>query len=162
MRACLMSASHAVVTHGVWRAVPEAPEAATVVPLSGTELYVEFNPPLSDGGSQVTGYRVDWDTNPGNFEVQTLKTTPYLGPNEIQSITLFATDVPEVTSFHTRATLVPEVQTVTTFASMNEVLGGSFTLAFDTTATGGGYYVSAAIPNDAQASKGTCRYSMQG
>jgi hypothetical protein len=136
------------------RPVPDAPAAATVVPYSGTDLYVEWVPPLSDGGSQVTGYRVDWDTNPGNFEVQTLQTTPYLGPNEIQSLTLFASVVPEMQSFHTRAAAVAEVQTVRTFANTNEVLGGSFTLSFDTTATGGGYYVSAQISNAAFPSTG--------
>ena len=115
---------------------------------------MQWAPPLSDGGSQVTGYRVDWDTNPGVFEVQTLKTTPNLGPNEIQSFTTYASVIPEVQSFHTRAANVYEVQTVRTFANMNELLGGSFTLAFDTTASGGGYYVSAQIPNNAAASTG--------
>ena len=145
------------------RAVPGPPAAATVTTWSGTELFTQFVPPLSDGGSQVTGYRIDWDTNPGNFEVQTLTTTPNLGPNEIQSLTLSATHIPEVQSFVTTAAVVPEVQTVTTFADINEQLGGSFTLAFDTTAMGGGYYVSAQIPAAAAAQAGSppTRESMQ-
>lgn len=140
--------------HVCVNAAPGAPTAATVTPWSGDSLYVQWAPPLSDGGSQVTGYRVDWDTNPGVLDVQTLQTTPYLGPNEIQSITISAARINDVQSVHTAATNVYTVQTVQTFANLYETLGGSFTLALDTTATGGGYYVSAQINNAAQASIG--------
>ncbi len=56
---------------------------------------------------------------------------------------------------HTRATNIYEVQKVKTFANMLETLGGSFTLGFDTTATGGGAYITAQIPNAALPTRGT-------
>jgi hypothetical protein len=65
---------------------------------------------LVGGGGQVTSYRVDWDTNSGVLEVQTLRTTTSTGPNEIQSFTTSATDVDEMQSVHTRATPVYEVR----------------------------------------------------
>ena len=57
-------------------------------------------------------------------------------------------------SVHTRATNVYEVQKVKTFANLLETLGGSFTLGFDTTATGGGAYITAQISNAALAPRG--------
>jgi len=134
--------------------VPEAPFAATVTPYSGTELHLNFTPPQADGGSQVTSYRVDWDDDNGVLEVQTLRTTTSTGPNEIQTFTTAATDIDEMQSVHTRATNVYEVQKVKTFANMLETLGGSFTLGFDTTATGGGAYITAQIPNAALPTRG--------
>ncbi len=135
-------------------AVPEAPTAATVTPYSGSDLFVQFTPPAADGGSQVTSYRIDWDTEPGVREVQNLRTTPNLGPNEIQTIQTSAQDIDEVQSFHTRALTIPEVQVVTTYANPLETLGGSFTLAFDDTANGGGLHVSAQIAHHANSSRG--------
>lgn len=55
--------------------------------LGGDEVQVDLSPPLSDGGTAITSYRVDWDSNPGTHEVQTITTSTYTGPNEIQVIT---------------------------------------------------------------------------
>ena len=65
---------------------PVAPSAPTpLVHLrAGSELFVDITPPSTDGGSEITSYLVDWDTNPGTREVQTVTTGVYLGPNEVQ------------------------------------------------------------------------------
>ncbi len=57
-----------------------------------------------------------------------------------------------VPSLLTRSWL--QVQSVRTFANPLETIGGAFSLEFDTTASGGGVYVSAFIPNAALASRG--------
>ena len=145
---CLLDADVAALT------VPEAPAAAAVTPYSGTDLHLNFTPPLADGGSQVTSYKVEWDDNNGVLEVQTLQTLAYTGANEVQTVTSFCPDINEVQSFNTRATNVYEVQAITTYANHLETLNGSFTLAFDTTATGGGLYITASISNAALPSRG--------
>lgn len=52
--------------------VPEQPSAASLHVISNTELQLDFLPPVSDGGSEVTSYLVEWDTDPGTTEVQTI------------------------------------------------------------------------------------------
>ena len=55
--------------------------------LGSDEVKVDLSPPLSDGGDRITSYQVDWDSNPGTHEVQTITTSTYVGPNEVQVIT---------------------------------------------------------------------------
>lgn len=50
--------------------VPDAPETVDLFIAGDTSLRVDFTPPVSDGGSQVTSYKVEWDTEPGLREVR--------------------------------------------------------------------------------------------
>lgn len=134
--------------------VPGPPTDAIVEVVDSTTVTVQWSAPVSDGGSQVTSYRVEWDTNPGEREEQAVTLSVDTGPNEVQTFSTVASDIDEVVSVHLRAALVEEVQTVTTSAFVDEVLAGSFALAFDTTASGGGASVSAAIAHDAGAMAG--------
>ena len=63
--------------------------------LSGNTIRAEFTPPLSDGGSSINSYKVDWDTDPGVHEVQMITTSTYIGANTIQSVTTSIPDVNE-------------------------------------------------------------------
>lgn len=140
---------------GPARAAPGAPASVIVASVAGDALAVAFSPPVSDGGSAVTSYRVEWDTNPGTREVQAVTTSPTYGANEIQTLRTVAPRVNEVKSVYTRATTVYEQQTITTSAYAHETLGGSFTLSF--TASDGGTYVSGPIAYNAAASTGSHR-----
>jgi len=71
--------------------------------ISDSEIQVDFAPPSSDGGSHVTSYKVEWDTDPGNQEIQTITTSTFTGPNEIISISTSAADVDEVQEIRTTA-----------------------------------------------------------
>jgi hypothetical protein len=84
---------------------------------------------------------VEWDTNPGKQEVQTLTTSTYTGANEIQSITTTATVVQEQQNITVSATAVAEVQNV----AVSGATGGSFFLILDTTASGGSLQYSGDI-----------------
>ena len=66
--------------------MPTAPYLDLTV-LSGDTIQASFTPPLSDGGSSINSYKVDWGTDPGVHEVQMVTTSTYIGPNAIQSIT---------------------------------------------------------------------------
>lgn len=134
--------------------VPGPPTDAIVEVVNSTTLNVQWSAPVSDGGSQVTSYRVEWDTNPGRREEQAVTLAVDTGPNEVQTFGTTAEDVDEVVSVHLRAALVEEVQTITTSAFVDETLAGSFAIAFDTTAQGGGSSVSAHIDHDAGAMAG--------
>ena len=72
----------------------------------------------------------------------------------MQTFGTTAADVDEVVSIHLRAALVEEVQTIRTSAFVDETLAGSFAIAFDTTAQGGGASVSAHIAHNAGAMTG--------
>lgn len=112
--------------------VPGAPFLDLTV-LSQSSIYANFSPPLSDGGSAINSYKVEWDTDPGVQEVQSITTSVYLGPNEIQSITTSATDINAVQTVGVFATAVPEVQKVTISNSQS----GYFFLELNTNNTGG-------------------------
>ena len=134
---------------------PDEPEAVTLHVKSGSELVVDFATPVSDGGSQITSFKVEWDTNPGTREVQEITTSVFTGPNEIQLVRTTATAIDEVQVVRTSAPDVDEIQTITTVADNEELLGGSFTVTFDTTAYGGGPHTSGPITHDALAATGT-------
>lgn len=123
---------------------PSPPSFVSVDPVSGSAVRVEVGTPSDDGGSPVSSYRVEWDTDQGVEEVQRIHVRPTVGATEVQTLTTSADDVDEVQSVHTAASRVPEVQTVTTTALAGETLGGSFALSFDG-------YVTADIAHDAAA-----------
>ncbi|GMH48108.1 hypothetical protein TL16_g00218 [Triparma laevis f. inornata] len=52
--------------------VPDSPSAVTVKAASDASVKVGWAAPLNSGGSDVTKYKVEWDTNPGSPEVQTI------------------------------------------------------------------------------------------
>ena len=54
------------------------------------DVRVSFEAPLTDGGSAVQSYTVEWDTDPGVQEVQTITTTA-LDQDEVQLVTTNAT-----------------------------------------------------------------------
>ena len=112
--------------------------------LSGESIQAFVTPPLSDGGSSINSYKLDWDTDPGVHEVQTVSTSTYTGPNTIQSITTTGTDVNEVQKVVLSTDPVSEVQEVTvTFTT-----GGYFFLELDTSAVGGSLQYSGYIQHD--------------
>ena len=91
---------------------------------------------------------MEWDTDPGVQEVQTLTTSTYAGANEIQSITTSAAHIQEQQMVTINATAVNEVQRVT----VTGATGGSFFLVLDTSATGGSLQYSGDIYIDYPAS----------
>jgi len=131
--------------------VPEQPAAASLQVISNTELELNFLPPSSDGGSEVTSYLVEWDTDPGVTEIQTITSATYIGANEIISFTSSANDVDEVQLVSTHATTLLEIQQITTSAIPFQTLGGEFALAFDTTTFGGSMEISGVISHGADA-----------
>ncbi|KAH9100136.1 hypothetical protein LEN26_016139, partial [Aphanomyces euteiches] len=132
--------------------VPSSPTNVQLSVVDQHDLFVSFSPPLSDGGSSISAYEVEWDPNPGVQEVQTVTTSTYTGANEVQTITTVAADVNAVQIVSTSATLVREVQLITTSAAPGQTLGGGFTLQLDTTSTGGSIVLSGVIGFNAGAS----------
>ena len=112
--------------------VPSQPFLDLTV-ISGEAVKVDFFSPLTDGGSAIHSYKVEWDTDPGLPEIQTLTTSTYTGPNEIQSISTYASDINEVQVVKTFATEIQEVQRI----QITKATSGFFFLELDTTATGG-------------------------
>ena len=72
--------------------VPLAPASVDLLPLSPESIRVDFTPPSSDRGSEITSYLIEWDTDPGVREVQEVRTRSYVGANEVQEI---STSIPE-------------------------------------------------------------------
>ena len=79
-------------------------------------------------------------------------TSVYLEPNEIQTVTTTAAHVDEVQIFATKAADVNEVQTIALSVELGVTLGGSFTVVFDDSATGGSAQESGSIMVTAEAS----------
>ena len=86
--------------------------------------------------------QVEWDSDPGNQEIQTITTSTFTGPNEIISITTSAADVDEVQEIRTTADHIREEQLITTSCDPYNTLSGTFTIKLDTTATGGSVQTS--------------------
>ena len=101
--------------------------------------------------TQVQSYQVEWDTNPGVAEVQTVTTSTYLGANELQTIRTFGKDVDEIQLVRTLARPHREEQWVTATAPAGATLAGTFALALDTRPTGGTLQYTGAIPASAAA-----------
>lgn len=91
---------------------PSAPAAASLSPLSGTSLRLEFAAPPSDGGALLTSYRVEWDPAAAVPEVQLVTTALQTGPNEVQRVQTLAAPQYEVQTITTSAASAPSIQTV--------------------------------------------------
>jgi len=129
--------------------VPSAPFVDLTV-LGSDLIAVNFSAPLSDGGAAINSYKVDWDTDPGIHEVQTITTSTYIGPNEIQSITLSAPDINEIQYLRTYSGEISEVQRVT----ITDATSGYFFLELDTSVLGGSLQYSGYIQAGAVATSG--------
>ncbi|KDO30965.1 hypothetical protein SPRG_04153 [Saprolegnia parasitica CBS 223.65] len=125
--------------------VPSSPTSVQLVVQSEETVLVAFQPPATDGGSGISAYAVDWDPNPGVQEVQTITTSTFTGPNQVETITTSAQDIDAVQVVTTTATPVQEVQVITTSAAPGQTLGGGFTLQLDTTSSGGSIQLSGVI-----------------
>ncbi|KAH8049142.1 hypothetical protein JL722_12143 [Aureococcus anophagefferens] len=129
--------------------VPSAPTDALLEVVSGDSLALAWASPMTDGGAAVQSYQVEWDTDPGRAEVQTVTTSTYIGANELQTISTSAADIDEIQNVTTVASPIREVQTVTATAPVGGTLAGTFALALDTRVTGGSLQYTGAIPADA-------------
>jgi hypothetical protein len=136
----LLSLFLATVVGTLSLSAPSAPFLDLTV-ISGDSVVTSFNSPFTDGGSAIYSYQVDWDTDPGSAEIQTITTSNYIGPNEIQTIATYAEDINEVQVVKTFATPIKEVQRIT----VTEATDGYFFLELDTTATGGSLQYSGYI-----------------
>jgi hypothetical protein len=128
--------------------VPDAPASADLTVYSGEELRMDWSAPLSDGGSAVHSYQVEWDSDPGTAEVQLITTSTYTHANEVQTITSYADDVSEVQTVTTSADSAgtSEIQWIRTAAvDSSYTVGGEFSVALDTSSQGGSLQYSGAI-----------------
>jgi hypothetical protein len=100
--------------------VPDLPANVALAIDSDKSLLITFDVPPSDFGSQVTSYKVEWDSNPGVREEQVVTCTVATGPNEVQRLTTTATRVPEV----------QVVSVTTTNVAPGSRITGNFTLGF--------------------------------
>jgi hypothetical protein len=129
--------------------IPDAPTSVALDVLSGSEVRVSFESPLSDGGSAVQSYSVEWDTDPGVQEVQAISTSTYTDANEIQVITTTAADQDEIQLVTTNTSVLYEIQTIET--TCVGTLGGTFSVGLDTSSSGGSNEMSGEISFDADA-----------
>lgn len=127
---------------------------------TGSEILVDITPPTTDGGAEITSYVVDWDTKPGVREIQALQTSVYLEPNEIQTVATTASHVDEVQIIATSTADVNEVQTISLSVELGITLGGSFSVIFDDSSTGGSAQESGSIMVNAAAT-GSAHISME-
>ena len=106
---------------GIGVGVPDAPVDVALDVLSGADVQVTFEPPLTDGGAAVQSYNIEWDTDPGEQEIQTITTSADEVTPEVQTVTTTANDVDEVQTLTLAATFQDEVQIVrSTVASVPE------------------------------------------
>ena len=127
---------------------PSAPERAYLSVIASDSIEVSIEPPLTDGGSPIMAYTIEWDKEPGVPEVQRVSTSLDLGSNEIQSITTSLPDINEVQILQSSAVPVGEVLTITVSPRPSEIsIGGEdgYVLRLDTTATGGSMQYSGRI-----------------
>lgn len=80
-------------------------------------------------------------------EIQTITTSVYTGPNEIQSVTTSALPIHEVQTVCTYATPIAAVQDIV----ITDAQGGTFALILDTSQSGGSQQTSGSISVDATA-----------
>eukprot|EP00940_MAST-03C_sp_MAST-3C-sp2_P000562 g562.t1 len=130
-------------------AVPGEPAAVNLYAETGSSLVVEWYPPETDGGSAVTSYTVEWDTDPGVREIQEIRTQTTTGPNEVQTITTSIEPIMEIQTVSTSSTFLPAIQSITTTASPGSALNSEFTLQLDLTSLGGTKELSGVIQHDA-------------
>lgn len=97
---------------------------------------------------------MEWDTSEGELEIQKIETSLYLDANEVQIVSTFVEDINEVQIVKTSATPQMEIQTITLSPPYGETEISSFhsfSLALDTTATGGSLQYSRQISATATA-----------
>jgi len=114
--------------------VPSAPAVVDLYSLGSDAIAVDITAPVNDGGSAVHSYKVEWDDDPGTREVQTISTSVYAGPNEVQSITLSAPSYDEIQVLRTTSSIIFEVQKIT----VSDASSGYFFLELDNSAFSGG------------------------
>ena len=139
-RALLLGASWLLWPLVAPQNVPERP-FLELSQINGNSALATLGPPVSDGGSPILSYEVDWDTNPGRREVQSITTSVFLGPNEIQSVTTKAMAIEEVQFIASSATPVAEVQSIT----VSSATAGYFFIELDTSSLGGSLQYSGYI-----------------
>jgi len=117
---------------GLSSSLPLSPTLDLLSILSDTSIAVNFSDSRNSWSastpSSTLSYKVEWDPNPGVQEIQTISTRTYTGANEVQSITLSASDVNEVQTITTSSTTVAEVQRI----RVAMATGGSYFLELDT------------------------------
>ena len=134
--------------------VPGPPERATLDVIGATTLRAVFEPPLSDGGSKILSYLLEWDKEAGTSEVQTITTSQNLNSNEIQTITTSARDINEIQVVKTSATAKAEVQAITVSPPHGDLTIDSaygFAISIDTINVGGSLQYSGQISSNAAA-----------
>lgn len=92
--------------------------------------------------------QVEWDTSRGISEVQKLQTSVYLLTNEVQIVSTHIDDINEIQTVKTSTTPNAEIQVITVSpvpgkSSLSEF--NSFSVALDTTSTGGSLQYSERI-----------------
>jgi len=124
-------------------AIADVPGMSSVdlVAISSSQVVVDITPPVSDGGNAITAYKIDWDPEPGEQEVQKIVIKTNTGANEIQSLQITAPPTPETQTIQITATSVLDTQTVT----VSGATAGSFKLRLDTTSSGGNVATSGDI-----------------
>jgi len=141
---CTLLALCAVqLTYGQTVAGP--PALVQVVPYNQSCLQVDITPPESDGGQAITAYEIQWDTEPGIREIQEISTVVNIQPNEVQVVKTAAIHEDEVQTIRTTADDVDEIQTIVVSSTFSNDIGGSFTIVFDDSSTGGSAEESAPI-----------------
>ena len=69
---------------------PSEPTQATLAVAGGSSLKASWSPPVSDGGSALTNYAVEWYSAPGTPEVQVVTTSAEKGTIEVQTLEIGA------------------------------------------------------------------------
>jgi hypothetical protein len=123
---------------------PGRPTGATLVPVDGSSLKVQFNSPMFDGGQAITFYRVDYANQEFAPEVQQVIADCNV-TEEVQVVSISTShNIPSVQLLYVstsyQGSTRPEIQLVTCDAT-----GGSFKLSFNGRMTPG-------IPYNANAS----------
>jgi hypothetical protein len=123
----------------LYRVISDAtPVDIALTTLSDTSVLVEYSPP---DDTFVYSYKVEYDTDPGVQEVQSITTSTYTYANEIQSVTISAEDINEKQKITTYADSVSEVQSIL----VTRATGGYFFLELDTSSVGGSLQYSGYI-----------------
>jgi hypothetical protein len=80
-----------------------------------SSLHIAYTPPMCEGSSLPSKYKIEWEAAEVRSEVQVVHTLD-LG-HEVQTITTNAVHIDEVQVIRTQAKIQPEVQTITTTAT---------------------------------------------
>ena len=103
--------------------VPGPPEAVKLYVVSGTELEVFFNPPTTDGGSKIIGYKVEWDTvadfNSGSVGSKLVEGGAISGTPPYSTIIGSDTALSAGTSYYVRVRAINDVPHQNIYSSMN-------------------------------------------